>query len=363
MASVYSQSNSIKEVFTDDTNKGFNHLTINKLTGTLYIGAVNKIYMLNDQLNKLQDAVTGPKLDNPDCFPPSIEDSCVNQRTFMDSYNKALVIDYSANRIIACTSLFQGICEKRKLTDISKKDLQEYTPMVANNATASTVAFIANGPYYPPSKVLYIGVTWTKTGPGLVGYRGNVPAFCSRNLTNFDLVYRDISANSKKEILIDNRDTFPVIYVYGFESDGFSYVVTIQKENLSSKNFISKLIRVCQKDKQYYSYVETRLECYHSGTMYNLVQAAYVGKPGKDLAKNLGYESNTTEDVLYAVFTFGQANSHQPTGTSALCVYPMSAIKNMFTVNIQKCFDGNGTYGVEHMEMLENCGKSVGNII
>ena len=54
------------------------------------------------------------------------------------------------SRIIECGSLFQGVCTVRNLRNISDVEARVREPVVANNATASTVAFIAPGPPNPP---------------------------------------------------------------------------------------------------------------------------------------------------------------------------------------------------------------------
>ena len=46
--------------------------------------------------------------------------------------------------------MFQGVCTVRSLRNISNVEQQIKEPVVANNATASTVAFIAPGPPNPP---------------------------------------------------------------------------------------------------------------------------------------------------------------------------------------------------------------------
>ncbi len=61
-----------------------------------------------------------------------------------------MVIDYSETRLIECGSLFQGICTVRSLRNISHVEQNVKEPVAANNATASTVAFIAPGPPNPP---------------------------------------------------------------------------------------------------------------------------------------------------------------------------------------------------------------------
>ena len=86
--------------------------------------------------------------------------------------------------MIDCGSLFQGICTVRSLRNISIVEALVKEPVSANNATASTVAFIAPGPPNPPiTQVLYVGVTWTGNGP----FRSEVPAVSSRSLDSSNL--------------------------------------------------------------------------------------------------------------------------------------------------------------------------------
>ena len=80
---------------------------------------------------------------------------------------------------------------------------------------------------------------------------------------------------------------------------------------------------MCHDDSDYYSYTEIPIECISQGLSYTLVQvtadkpitqsipshlprynsivqAAFVGKPGSDLAAELGVTAQ--DDVLFAVF-------------------------------------------------------------
>ena len=95
------------------------------------------------------NTVTGPHLDSPLCSvldcPPSVNEKLTS------NVNKALVIDYNDSQLISCGSLFQGVCTVRSLRNISKVEKQIKEPVVANNAKASTVAFIAPGPPNAPN--------------------------------------------------------------------------------------------------------------------------------------------------------------------------------------------------------------------
>ena len=140
------------------------------------------------------------------------------------------------------------------------------------------------------------------------------------------------------------RERYPINYIYGFSSEGFSYFLTTQMKQTTPSPFHSKLVRVCHDDRDYYSYTEIPIECISGNPSkdYNLVQAAFVGKPGSDLASDLGITPQ--DDVLYAVFsesdsTEGEITS-KPNKNSALCVYSLKSIRRKFMQNIQRCFTG-----------------------
>lgn len=272
-------------------------------------------------------------------------------RNVMD---RALKLTHSLT--LACCSLFHGYCEKRHLDDISQRDRPNFVPVVANNKNATTVAYIAPGPAPQQgglqTNVLYVSASWTRTGQNI--WRERVPAFASRRLNDFSLAYSDNFRQTHIQIEVQQRESFPVTYVYGFGSENFSYMITIQKRSAQSEEYISKIFRVCQNDHNFYSYVEVELKCSHGASGdYNIVQAAHLGKPGKVLAQSLNIP--TTEDVLYAVFSKGHDSSPNPAAQSALCIYPMRLVRKKFTENIQKCFSGIGNTGPDHISKPLKC--------
>lgn len=146
--------------------------------------------------------------------------------------------------------------------------------------------------------------------------------------------------------------------MYGFHAKGFSYFVTVQKKFTEQpRPFVTKLVRICQKDVNYYSYTEVPLVCRsQDGTDYNLAQAAYTGRPGSELAVSLGITAQ--DEVLYVVFAKSgdQSDIFNKAGDqSALCVYALSAIHRKFTQNIQHCFNGNGVQGLDFVNPSQPC--------
>lgn len=360
-----STSNIVK-VFKDDfkttgsVDFKFNHLVVDKNTGRVFIGAVNRLYQLSPDLELVGAETTGPEPDSPDCSVIDCPSSIVKKDT--DNVNKALVIDYTTTRLIVCGSLFQGRCSVRNLNNISDVIQTVKEAVVANNATASTVAFIAPGPPNPPvTQVMYVGVTYTNNSP----YRSEVPTVSSRSLSKDKMfMFAQTAVTTGTRMFVNSlaRERYPINYVYGFASEGFSYFLTTQMKHSNPSPFISKLVRVCHDDENYYSYTEIPIECIDSeGKKYNLVQAGYVGKPGSDLAANLGI--NAQDDVLFAVFSESEQpegeGSSKPSQFSALCVYALKNIRRKFMQNIKTCFQGIGQRGLDFISPSHACVSTV----
>jgi plexin A len=352
---------SIVRTFSDETGtERFNHLVVDKNTGLVFIGAVNRLYQLSPDLALVMSEVTGPRDDSPECSTLDCPPTVLKKPT--DNVNKALVIDYTTTRLISCGSIFQGICSVRNLHNISDVAQVVREAVVANNSTASTVAFIAPGPPNPPvTQVMYVGVTYTGNSP----YRSEVPAVSSRSLDRdkmFIIAETAVTTGTRMFVNSLARERYPINYVHGFSSEGFSYFLTTQMKHTIPSPFISKLVRVCHDDQNYYSYTEIPVDCTsEGGKRYNLVQAAYVGKPGSDLAADLGITAQ--DDVLFAVFSESDQSegevSSKPSSNSALCVYSLKAIRRKFMQNIKTCFSGTGSRGLDFISPSHQCVPTV----
>lgn len=342
----------VTHTFVDPDVEGLNHLVVDKITGKVFVGGVNKLYQLSPDLDLVLEETTGPKNDSSECALDDCPADAV--KTLTDDVNKALVIDYSSTRLISCGSLFQGTCTVRNLHNISDVTQEVREAVVANDAASSTVAFIAPGPPNPPvSQVMYVGVTHTANSP----YRLNVPAMSTRSLEKdrmFTIAETSSTSGTRMFASSVTREQFPINYVYGFSSNGFSYFLTVQPKNTTTgTEFISKLVRVCHADENYYSYTEIPIDCAIESRKYNLVQAAYVGKAGAGLAEDLGI--TVQDDVLFAVFSESEPTINKPSSKSAMCVYSLKAIQRKFTSNIQHCFAGEGQTGSDHSSPSRQC--------
>ncbi|XP_018019923.1 plexin A3 isoform X1 [Hyalella azteca] len=359
MAEATHDSLFIVERFEDEEWQSFQHIAVDKSSGNVYAAGVNRLYQLDLNLNLIQTVVTGPIDDAMQCSATGCAGDAIKAMKPTDNINKVLLLDYLRARVIVCGTVRQGSCQVRDLSNITILTRNVSEPIAANNASTSTVAFIAQGPpYYPRSHVLYIGVTYS----GESSYRHEVPAVASRSLEDdrfFEVAVTDVTTSTRMLVNNLHRSSFPITYVHGFGSGKFSYFLTRQRADVKAEShYLSKLVRICQNDSAYYSYTEVPLKCRDSsGKDYNLVQAAFVGKAGNELSSQLGIQIK--DDVLFAVFSPSDpskgAGSAYPTSESALCVYSLKNIQTKFIHNIQECFRGNGYRGLDFISTSNKC--------
>ncbi|XP_041130486.1 plexin-A1-like isoform X2 [Polyodon spathula] len=337
-----------KTFFTQDW--GLTHLVIHNKTGEVYIGAVNRIYKLSDNLTLLRTHMTGPVDDNEKCYPPPSVQSCPHGLVVTNNVNKLLLVDYTQNRIIACGSASQGICQFLRLDDLFKLGephhrKEHYLSSVNESGTMSGV--IISG---PNELKLFIGTP-------IDGKSEYFPTLSSRKLKvneedaeMFSFVYQDEFVSSQLKIPSDTLSKFPafdIYYIYSFSSEQFVYYLTLQLDTqLTSPDasgeqfFTSKIVRLCVDDPKFYSYVEFPIGCKKDGVEYFLIQDAYLSKPGKHLARSLGISEK--EDILFTVFSQGQKNRAKPPKESAMCLFTLRKIKEKIKERIQSCYRGEG---------------------
>ncbi|KAM4738045.1 plexin-A1-like isoform 1-T1 [Anableps anableps] len=332
---------------------GLTHLVVHNKTGEVYLGAVNWIYKLSSNLTKLRSHVTGPVTDNPRCYPPPGVQSCPHELVQTSNVNKLLLLDAAHNRLIACGSTSQGICQFLRLDDLFKLGephhrKEHYLSSVAEAGTMSGVVI-------PPD--IFGGGGKLFVGTPIDGKSEYFPTLSSRKLMSneenadmFSFVYQDEFVSSQLKIPSDTLSKFPafdIYYIYGFNSEQFVYYLTLQLDTQltspdanSEKFFTSKIVRLCVDDPKFYSYVEFPIGCTKDGVEYRLVQDAYLARPGSRLARSLGIREH--EEVLFTVFAQGQKNRAEPPKESALCLFTMRQIKEKIKERIQSCYKGEG---------------------
>ncbi|KAK2152664.1 hypothetical protein LSH36_322g03037 [Paralvinella palmiformis] len=339
------------------------HLVIHQRTGYLYVGAVNRIYELDSELYPVHGAIkTGPKLDNPNCEPREgdhcyclAREDCNKKLT--DSISQALALDLENNMLYACTNLFYGSCSRIRLSDF-REEQYEYKPLVSNDpSTMNSSAVIVIAPGLNTDKQsLYIATT--KSAIGFPEFTDLLPLIASRDLNTFDLTrigYQTRTAISPRHRF---KDIFKVYYHFGYSYKGFTYFIAIQKSEAADPgqmvSYETRIMRVCQKDQSFYSYVEVPLKCQPNFKKhFRILQTAYIGHPGKQVADALDLDEN--EEALFAVFTSSYEYSHIPKSPSAICVYSLKQIAQTIKSNQQYCFQGHGSTGPVHITTPVPC--------
>ena len=346
------------------------HLVTHRSTGELYIGAVNHLYVLNDDLSvHSSPVITGPHLDHYMCIPkdscrelpqPWPEDCTVNVQCFddyttvmIDAVSKALLIDYQDDTLITCSNLFWGRCEKRILNNLSRITFAK-SPVVSNDLMSPALMFTGPGP--TKAEVLYVGVTCSSVT--MERYFDLIGHMSSLSIASFDYTFYS-PTSYKSTITMDNTRKTNILFRYGFSSGGFSYFATVRNDTM----YTSHLSRVCQNDTKFSSYAEIQLKCKHEAKAYTVLQAAYVTHPGTKLAIHLGLPHvgpfNHHSDVLFGVFGTSDAAQANTANDSVLCVYTLSQIRRSFTEAIQECFSGIGNIGPPEFTMPQSCTQTV----
>lgn len=333
--------------------KAFNHMALDRSTGRIYVGGVNRIIQLDSQLNLEACVITGPKKDSTQCHASGCNSPEIETQ-LLDNVNKILLLDSESGYVIACGSLFQGACEKYQTTNVSS--LSQFYPIsiAANDEHSSTYAFIGPERYnqWGQSNVLYVGTTFTSNS----AYRDDVPALSSRSLDTLDIAENTISKQSMLRIEVKYRDHFLVKYVYGFNYSDFAYFVIVQKQShlpgQEEQGFVTRLARVCINDANYDSYTEVTLQCLvkESGekervTNYNLAQDVKLASAGDELAYSMGIK--TADTILAASFSPSRGMTNEPLAQSALCIYSMKEVEAKFNENVHMCFNGS----IKHRNM------------
>ncbi|XP_055858104.1 plexin-B isoform X1 [Episyrphus balteatus] len=315
----------------------FTHLSYDKKRNVFYAGATNKILQLNENLRVLTQAVTGPKHDSPQCHAGGCPEEVETQQ--MNNHNKILIVNYVDDILIACGSIRQGACEIYHLSKFPQSSQFIAIPLAANDENSSTYAFIGPSQYQSWKKedILYVGTTFTNVGD----YRHDVPAISSRKLE--DLNYAEFSIQqSIINIDVKYRDHFLVDYVYGFNSSEYAYFALVQKKShlAEEAGYVTRLARICITDSNYDSYTEITIQCQatHDNIDYNILRDAKITEAGQKLAQQLGIKKD--DHVLVTVFSPSKEITKQPESKSAMCIYSLKEIEEVFIENIHMCFNG-----------------------
>ncbi|KAM5289927.1 plexin-B3 isoform 3-T3 [Glossophaga mutica] len=295
-------------------NTTFNHLALAPSQGTLYVGAVNRLFQLSPELQLEAMAVTGPVFDSPDCVPFHDPAECP-QAQLTDNANQLLLVNSRAQELVACGQVRQGVCEKRHLEDVSKLLYQAEDPgdgqfVAANAPGVATVGLVVPAP----------GRDLLLVARGLAGkLSGGVPPLTVRQLAG----PQPFSSEGLGRLVVGDFSDYNNSYVATFANTRFAYFVFRRRGARAQAEYRSYIARVCLGDANLYSYVEVPLNCHGQG----LIQAAFLA-PG----------------TLLGAFAAGPRGAQ-----AALCTFPLAELDGTMEQARRLCYTagGRGPSGTE----------------
>ena len=340
------------------------NIDIDNETNIIFIGGKNLLLKASSTLKELKRITTGPKLDNKECLVS--QKNCNLENT--DNRNKILLIDSRNKKLITCGNLTHGVCQGRNLETLSV-EISNNNEYVVSNSDLPSVAVI--GPSWDGKHALYVATSWDgKTyGSRILNFLINPKsAISTRNLDGSNVFA--VSANSALDgysYLQFTDLNYLVNYVYGFTLGGFTYFVSVQEttesynQKKNPKVFSTFIIRICQRDKNYISYLELPLECKGTnGTNFNIGTSAYLTKPGKFFAKSSGIQAS--DEVLVVTFVQTNGGWNDRASKSDVCFYPVKEINEKLAADQKKCADGSYSteeYGLPWLGDVKNCATTV----
>lgn len=330
-------------------------------SGTTIVGGVNQVTFLDSDLRSLRKIKTGPTVESPDCPPPWINNCTCKEPNSTDcvprkSIIKSLTVDHGSDMLVYCTSSFGGTCYRVPLSVPSKVSI--INDFLINGETgerpAPLISIVSPGP--ETGQFLYLGSSWNEMSRYRDAEWARTPSLAALSLTDFRIL-RESRGNTTLYMRDSYRkQKFTLLYKYAFNYKGFNYFLTVQQKSLQSREFESRIGRLCVGDPWFSSYTEIKLACDNDQppeASYNVLTAAYLSSPQN------GFDADNAE--LFVTFAQSYAESYDALANSALCIYKMADIQQAFTGTISNCFSlGKGAkVGPDHFVTSRPCQPSV----
>ncbi|XP_039364531.1 hepatocyte growth factor receptor isoform X3 [Mauremys reevesii] len=319
----------------------------------IYIGAVNKIYVLNENLQNISVYKTGPVLENPDCAPceDCKERANLSNSVWKDNVNMALLLEtYYDDQLISCGSVTRGVCQRHIIHPDNPADIESEVHCMyskqrdgESDSCPDCVVSTLGTKVLVTEKDRFVNFFVGNTVKSSFQPQHALHSVSVRRLKETLDGFEFLTDHSYMDILPQFRDSYPIKYVHAFENDHFVYFLTVQRESLDSQAFHTRIIRFCSFDSELRSYMEMPLECIFTekrrkrsirNEIFNVLQAAYVSKPGAVLAHEMGLSVN--DDILYGVFAQSKPDSSEPTNRSAVCAVSVRTINEFFNKIVDK---------------------------
>ena len=311
------------------------NLVYDNITNNIFIGGENVLLKASASLVELKKNVTGPKLDYIDC---TTDLECPGK--VANNRNKVLLIDNKKRRLITCGSLQHGNCNMRSLDTL--ETLNSNREPVVSNVALPAVALITPWGKKQGTFAMYVATSWdAKYQLSDLASSLKRPAVSTRTIDGPEPKLFGFAEDSIKQSFLLFEDLkYEAKYIYGFSSGGFTYFVSVQETTKSYKDketpkvLRTFLIRLCQRDTAYLSYIELPLECHGAnGTNFNIANSSYLTKAGD------GFGSHASDDVLVITFFKSAKGWDGPSKYSGICMYPVKEINEAMMSNLRNCIN------------------------
>lgn len=320
-----------------------------EINGTVYVGAVNRLYALSKDLKKKHEYKTGPVHEGPDCKTPTDQCSgCENKPRNINNTNMALLMEtFYDLELFSCGSVGNGVCSRHVLEDgpLGAEVTCMYTKK--NEGSSHGCPDCLAGPAGTQILNIMSGRVVRFFVANSEPLESNGPrlhhTISIRKMRETQDGFEFFSEQSYMDLAPSLRGNYPLHYVYSFQSGPYVYFLTVQREGGNSKAFHTRIVRMCSSDSEILRYVEMPFECIYSErrrkkrsaqVVFNVLQAAHVAKVGYDFQQEMGLKEG--EDVLFAAFARSKPDSPEPTASSAVCLISITDINEFFKVFIQK---------------------------
>uniref|UniRef100_A0A8C9RWK0 Hepatocyte growth factor receptor n=1 Tax=Scleropages formosus TaxID=113540 RepID=A0A8C9RWK0_SCLFO len=314
--------------------------------GRVYVGSVNRIYSLSENLQEESQYKTGPVVENPHCPPcQDCGDKFSASASIKDNINIGLLVEtFYDEELFSCGSVGGGVCQRYvldgRLQDAEVECMyspkanseQQGCPDCIVSPMGARILSIESGGVVR----FFVGNTVMPSAPW--------PAISIRQMKETQDGFRFFSEQSFMGLAPQLPQEYLLRYLYAFESGPHAYFLTVQPEDRTSRAHHTRIVRTCSSDPELRRYAELPFECILTEKrrrraakveVFNILQAAHVARPGTALRKEMGLEE--ADVVLFAAFARSQPNSPEPTASSAVCIIPIRDVNIFFKDFIQKC--------------------------
>lgn len=356
-------------------DKPIQNIAVNSDLSQVFVACQNKINAVNNSMGKLWEVRTGP-VGSPDCDTCQVCDMETDPRDPVDTDNEVLLLDpveFLFPYLYVCGSTQHGICY---IIDISQPPepkclykKEQNSPKDCPDCLASPLGTKVSIVEQAATSLFFVAASVDDKVTERYPRRSISVMRPLSTEDGFHMVTNGLT------VLPDLRSSYKIEYIYSFSAKDYVYFLSLQRENPSESNsaFQTRLGRLQISIPEVWMYREVVLDCRYNpkrrrrrrdgfrDIVYNGLQAAHLGRAGKDLAAELRVAEN--EDILYGVFA--EVNEHgEPQKNSALCAYPLGKVNKAIDNGVEACCS-SGTEqlsrGLSHFQPLESCPHEVSN--